>query len=95
MCSYCGCERVAVVGRFMAEHAEIVNACGDLRRACAADGTGVVRAADRLRSLLRPHTRAEEIGRMAEADPSTGSNAMPVNAKDHETLFRNAVHGKL
>ncbi len=65
MCSYCGCESVAVVGRFMAEHVEIVNACGDLRRACAAGGTDVARAADRLRGLLRPHTHAEEVGMFA------------------------------
>ena len=62
MCSYCGCESVAVVGRFMSEHAEIVDACGDLRRACAGPGADVTGAADRLRGLLQPHTRAEEVG---------------------------------
>ena len=62
MCSYCGCESVDVVGRFMAEHVEVVNACGVLRRACAGDGTDVTRAADHLAGLLRPHTSAEEAG---------------------------------
>ena len=31
VCSYCGCESIEVVGRFMAEHVEIVNASGTLR----------------------------------------------------------------
>ncbi|MBM6401426.1 hemerythrin domain-containing protein [Phycicoccus sp. MQZ13P-5] len=63
MCSYCGCEAVTVVGRFMAEHVDIVNACGDLRRAALGGDTGAVeRTADRLAGLLHPHTRAEEAG---------------------------------
>ena len=63
MCSYCGCESISVVGRFMAEHVEIVNACGDLGRACrSADPDAVRRAADHLTGLLHPHTSAEEVG---------------------------------
>ena len=63
MCSYCGCENIAVVGRFMTEHAAIVNASGNLRRACErGEPTGVVAAADALDRLLHPHTRAEEVG---------------------------------
>ena len=27
MCSYCGCDSITVIGRFMNEHVEIVNAC--------------------------------------------------------------------
>lgn len=65
MCSYCGCESVSVIGRFMAEHVDIVNACGELRRACPGAPTDVTRAADRLRALLRPHTSAEEAGLFA------------------------------
>ncbi len=62
MCSYCGCESIGVVGRFMAEHVEIVNACGDLRRACADPAVDLTPQAERLHGLLRPHTRAEEVG---------------------------------
>lgn len=63
MCSYCGCENISVVGRFMAEHVEIINACGDLRRAALAGAArDVERACDRLADLLDPHTRAEEVG---------------------------------
>ena len=48
MCSYCGCESIEVIGRFMAEHEQIINATGDLRRAVAAgdpDAVDVTRAA--------------------------------------------------
>ncbi len=54
--------------------------------------------------LAIPHTLAEvdisdqragEIGRLAFADPSTPSNAKPVDAKELEQLFIAAVHGKL
>lgn len=63
MCSYCGCESIGVIGRFMAEHTAIVNATTELRAACAAgDGTAVEQAADTLAGLLHPHTRAEEEG---------------------------------
>ena len=47
MCSYCGCESIEVIGRFMAEHVEIINASGTLRRACERrDDDAVVAAAD-------------------------------------------------
>ena len=63
MCSYCGCESISVVGRFMAEHVDIVNACGDLGRACRSGDRRVVDAAtQRLAALLHPHTCAEEAG---------------------------------
>ena len=66
MCSYCGCESIEVIGRFMAEHVEIINASGVLRRACERrDGAAVVAAADDLGLLLDPHTGAEEVGLFA------------------------------
>lgn len=40
-------------------------------------------------------TNADEIGKMAFKDPSTSTNAKPVNEKDLETLFRSAVTGDL
>lgn len=38
---------------------------------------------------------AAEIGEMAYKDPSTPTNAKPVNAKDLECLFKAAVTGEL
>ncbi len=37
MCSYCGCESISVIGRFMSQHEQIVNVCGALRRAARTD----------------------------------------------------------
>lgn len=66
MCSYCGCESIEVVGRFMAEHVDIVNATTELRHACAdGDGPRVVRAVDGIELLLHPHTTSEEVGLFA------------------------------
>lgn len=64
MCSYCGCESIEVIGRFMAEHTAIINAAGQLRRAIDAGGeeSAVHAAADTLAGLLSPHTDAEEVG---------------------------------
>lgn len=66
MCSYCGCENIEVVGRFMAEHVEIINASGALKGACdAGDAELVATTATRLAELLGPHTVAEEVGMFA------------------------------
>ncbi|MFK5645977.1 hemerythrin domain-containing protein [Ornithinimicrobium sp. LYQ121] len=63
MCTYCGCESIEVIGRFMAEHTEIVNAAGVLRRAVESGGRRAVeQASDGVADLLHPHTRAEEVG---------------------------------
>jgi len=40
-----------------------------------------------------PDGRIEQIGATAYADPSTGSNAMPMSAKDFEKLFTDAYNG--
>lgn len=39
--------------------------------------------------------RAEEIGRLAENDPSTPTNALPVTAADLSGIFRKAVAGDI
>ena len=63
MCGYCGCESIDVIGRFMREHVDIINAAGDLRRSAQADDHAGVRAAvSPQRGLLDPHTTAEESG---------------------------------
>jgi hemerythrin-like domain-containing protein len=66
VCSYCGCESIDVVGRFMREHVEIINATGDLRRATERrDATLVSTGVDTVRALLEPHAEAEETGLFA------------------------------
>lgn len=76
MCSYCGCESIDVIGRFMREHIGIVNALGDLGNACATgDPARVSVAASVLGGLLEPHTTAEEVGLfavLAEDEEFTG-----------------------
>lgn len=63
MCSYCGCQAIEVIGRFMAEHDDIVTAAGALRRAAVEqDRTKVRTQCERVRTLLTPHTEAEEVG---------------------------------
>jgi len=65
MCEYCGCRSVPLIGRFADEHDEIVNLCGDLKRAIER-GEGVAEAAKALDALLFPHTEAEEVGLFSE-----------------------------
>ncbi|HBO54141.1 hemerythrin domain-containing protein [Janibacter terrae] len=63
MCSYCGCQSIDMIGRFTAEHEELINATGLLRRAAAAGDTAeVVELVDDLAAMLAPHTGAEEAG---------------------------------
>lgn len=64
MCSYCGCDSITVIGRFMAEHVAIINACGELRHAIA-DGGDIAGRAAALGALLGPHTATEEVGLFA------------------------------
>lgn len=67
MCSYCGCESIDLIGRFMAEHVAIVNALTDLRSAChAGDAEAVQTAVTQMERLLHPHTAAEEVGLFAQ-----------------------------
>lgn len=72
MCSYCGCRSISVIGRFSAEHDDIVNAAGLLQRAAARGDVDAVRGLARdLGRLLHPHTEGEERGLFSElrADP--------------------------
>lgn len=63
MCTYCGCDSIEVIGRFMAEHVEIINATGELRRAVSsADPDAFRQARNQVAALLWPHTNAEEAG---------------------------------
>ena len=67
MCSYCGCRANTLIARYSAEHVDIVNALGELRRATS-DGSpaSVPDAAARLAALLDPHTTSEERSLLAE-----------------------------
>ncbi len=66
MCSYCGCDSIEVIGRFMDEHVEIINATGELRSAVrSADAETVQTARAAVAGLLWPHTTAEEGGLFA------------------------------
>lgn len=63
MCSYCGCDSIEVIGRFMAEHVEIINANGELRAAVHSGNAEALEAARSVvAGLLWPHTVAEEAG---------------------------------
>lgn len=66
MCSYCGCQSIDMIGRFTAEHEELINATGMLRRAAAAGALDeVTELVDEVVALLAPHTAAEEAGLFA------------------------------
>lgn len=67
MCSYCGCRSITIIGRFSAEHEEIVNATGRMRRAAERGDLDATRAAVAdLTRLLRPHVASEERSLFAE-----------------------------
>lgn len=66
MCSYCGCQAITVIGRFMAEHDDIVNALTRLRSSCASQHQDeVADAVAVMERLLHPHAHAEEVGLFA------------------------------
>jgi alcohol dehydrogenase class IV len=48
-----------------------------------------------LSDLNVPADRADEIGQMAERDPSSASNPLPLDAAKLATIFRNAVSGRM
>ena len=48
-----------------------------------------------LRDMEVPDDRADDVGRLAEADPSTGGNPRPMNAADMTAVFRAAHAGDL
>jgi alcohol dehydrogenase class IV len=48
-----------------------------------------------LGELKVPADRADDIGRMAERDPSLGGNPVPLNASQLSIIFRNAVAGRI
>ena len=91
MCSYCGCDSIEVIGRFMAEHVEIINANGVLRAAVrSGDPEALEVGRSALADLLWPHTVAEEAGlfQVLARDEEYASHIATLCA-EHATL---AVH---
>jgi hemerythrin-like domain-containing protein len=88
VCSYCGCESIEVVGRFMREHVDIINATGTLGRACDTGDLARVRAsAAELAAILHPHTGAEEIGLFAVlAEDDEFTEHVQSLCAEHESL---------
>lgn len=67
MCDYCGCRSITIIGRFAAEHEEIVNAMGVVRRAAVDGDLSATRAAtEALTALMEPHVSSEEHSLFAE-----------------------------
>ena len=91
MCSYCGCYSIEVIGRFMAEHVEIINSNGELRAAVhSGDADALEAARSVVAGLLWPHTVAEEVGlfQVMARDEVYASHIASLCA-EHESL---AVH---
>ena len=67
MCSYCGCRALTEIADLTAQHEEIVNATGPLRRAAEAQDHETAKTfVASLIALLNPHTSQEELGVFAE-----------------------------
>ena len=91
MCSYCGCDSIEVIGRFMAEHVEIINSNGEHRAAVhSGDADALEAARSVVAGLLWPHTVAEEVGlfQVMARDEVYASHIASLCA-EHESL---AVH---
>jgi hemerythrin-like domain-containing protein len=66
MCNYCGCRDFPEIGELSAEHVEIEETAGLLRRAVdAGDDTTARRLLSQLTELLMPHVTREETGLFA------------------------------
>jgi hemerythrin-like domain-containing protein len=88
VCSYCGCRANTLIARYSAEHVDIVNALGDLRRATQGSSRdSVPDAAERMAALLDPHTASEERSLFAElrVDPEFADHVDGLCA-EHVTL---------
>lgn len=80
MCDYCGCREFPVIGALSAEHVEIAETAGLLRRAIAVGQDDEARRLlAELTGLLAPHVAREERGLFAEL-AAEGSMADTVEA---------------
>jgi hemerythrin-like domain-containing protein len=77
VCSYCGCRALASIAQLTAEHEQIINLMGDVRRAAGtADPTALDPATTALAAALGRHTAGEELSLFAELrdDPVLGDH---------------------
>lgn len=100
MCTYCGCRATTVIARYSAEHDDIVNALGVLRRASAAGSQDDVRAAAQaLAGLIDPHTASEERSLFAELrlDPEFTEHIdlLCAEHRDIDALLARVADGEL
>lgn len=72
MCSYCGCRALTEIADLTAQHEQIINATGPLRKAAAAqDHESIKTHVSSIVALLNPHTSQEELGVFAELSKRT------------------------
>ena len=100
MCSYCGCRANTVIARYSAEHDEIVNAMGILRRtASAGDRDGARVAVGDLAGLLEPHTSSEERSLFAElrrdAEFTAHVDGLCAEHREIDAILARVVEGDL
>jgi len=62
VCNYCGCRAFPLIARFTADHEQISDAAGRLRRAVTTGAGDPLVRLDELLALLVPHTDTEEAG---------------------------------
>jgi hemerythrin-like domain-containing protein len=88
MCNYCGCRDFPVIARFSAEHVEIEETAGLLRRAVTAgDHATARRLLTQLAGMLAPHVAREEAGLFAElADDATMRDMCAELCAEHQDL---------
>ena len=95
MCSYCGCRALSEVADLTAQHEEIVNATGPLRKAAAAQDHESIKAhVASLVALLNPHTEQEESGVFAELSKRT-EFAEHVNTLCAEHVYLHALFARI
>ena len=64
----------------------------------SADGAWCMATSLVLQPSVSGETRAariEQVGRMAEVDPSAGTNPVPYDAQTYSRIFEKALHGRL
>ncbi len=62
MCSYCGCRSIKPIGDLTAEHVDIQNLCGEVRRAVNSENYEVAaQRLARLATVLHEHDAVEEL----------------------------------
>ncbi len=89
MCSYCGCRALTEIADLTAQHEEIINATGPLRKAAAAqDHDSIKTEVASIVALLKPHTVQEELGIFAELSKREEfTEHVKMLCAEHESLY--------